>query len=232
MGNAKPTRERATISWRPAHLDLPRLHRLRQIHLPETHASERDDGSLDLESHLVTGILDAEIDLGAMQNEPVESIVDSPKSEHQDDTLRRQGVDAHQSSQRPHQKVGIEVLGFEVLACPIVAPCSEGLDHRAERTTGDRQAIRVPMFTLGVDLLDDSTAAQRLQSLREKIPRDSRDAAVEIGEATFADQQLAQDKRRPTLGEDLGAKRNGTELPIAGHDSNVRSPRPRCKFVL
>jgi len=166
------------MSWRSAHLDRSRPHCVRQINLPETHASERRDGSLDVEAHLVAGILDAEIDLGALQYEPVESIFVSPKSEHQHDTLVRQCVDAHHPPQRPHQEVGIEVFVFEVLGRPVVAPRPEGFDHGTERTPGDSQAIPVPMFALGVDLFDDATSAQRLQSLSEEIPGDSRDPAV------------------------------------------------------
>jgi hypothetical protein len=90
----------------------------------------------------------------------------------------------------------------------------------------------VPVFALGVDLLDDATPAQRLQSLREEIFRDSRNAAVKVAEAQLSDEQLAKNERRPALGEDLGAEGNGTELSIGGHDLKVWSPKPRGKLVL
>jgi hypothetical protein len=88
------------------------------------------------------------------------------------------------------------------------------------------------MFALGVDLFDDATSAQRLQSLSEQIPRDSRNPAVQVAEATFAYEQLAKNEWRPALGEDLRTERNGTELSIGSHHSKVGSPQPRGKFAL
>ena len=64
----------------------------------------------------------------------------------------------------------------------------------------------------------------------EQILRDPGNAAVEIAEAPWPVQQLAEDERRPALGEDLGTQGNGAELSIAGHVPKLDSSRAPGKF--
>ena len=137
--------------------------------MPKTYVSEcRDSVPSTSEGHLVPRVLAAEIHLGTLQHEPVQTVGVATESEHDDHTLVRQRVHAHHPPQRPHEEVGIEALVLEVFARPIVAPRSECIDHWRERPAGVSQAIMVSAFTVGLDLLDDSAAAQRLESQRKE----------------------------------------------------------------
>src|SRR5690242_10616245 len=114
------------MSRRTAQLDIPGLDGLRNIDTPETDARKCRHGALDLETHVVPRIFHAQVDVGPRQNEPVGSILVSPKSEEDDDPLIGQAVDAHQSTERPHEKIGIEPVVLEILARPVVSPYAEG----------------------------------------------------------------------------------------------------------
>ena len=191
--------------------------------MSKTNMGDCSDGAFNFEAHLVAGILDAEVDFGTMQHQPVVAVRMSPELERDDDTFLWQRFHADHPPQRPHAEVRIEVLILQVFARPVVAPRSERIDDGAELPAGKRQAVVVPVFTIGLDLLDDSAASQRLQPLGEQIPGDPGNTAMEIAEGTGSEQQLAQNERRPSFGEDLGTERDGTELSVGRHGSKVRS---------
>jgi hypothetical protein len=56
-----------------------------------------------------------------------------------------------------------------------------------------------------------------MEALREEIPGDPWDATVDIRESSAAAEQLAQNERRPALGEDLSTEGHGTKLTVSGH---------------
>ena len=69
------------------HLDAPIAHEVEQRNVAETHARKRLDRGFDLQLHFVTGIEEAEIDLGTLEHEPEHAIVVSVESKEKDDTL-------------------------------------------------------------------------------------------------------------------------------------------------
>ena len=65
--------------------------------------------------------------------------------------------------------------------------------------------------------LEDALALEVLEPLDEQRPGDARQATGDVVEPRAAEDQLAQDQRRPAIGHDLGAHRDGTELSVARH---------------
>jgi len=65
--------------------------------------------------------------------------------------------------------------------------------------------------------LDHPNLFKLLQSQAEQAARHQRNAAVKIAELRAAAQQFAQHKRRPALGEDLGALGDRAKLTVASH---------------
>ena len=187
------------------------------------------DLGFDLQIHVVAGIEEAEIDLGTLEHEPVQAVPMPPESKDGDDTLVGERVDAHHPPQRPHEKIGIEILVGEIFRRPPVTPCAERIDHGTELATSSGQAILVTVTALCGKLLDDPASLQRLQSLREEIPGHSRDATLDVTESPAANEQLAQNEWRPALGEDLGPQGNGAKLTIVSHDAKVGSAPEKDK---
>src|SRR5207237_10302366 len=65
--------------------------------------------------------------------------------------------------------------------------------------------------------LDDTRARERGESLGQEIARDPRKSELDLAEAMAAVQKLAQDERRPALGEDLSPTRYRAELRVMRH---------------
>ena len=210
-------------------LDISALHRARKIDAPEAHPSKCRDRTFDLEVHVVARVLNAQVDVGTRQHEPVGSILVVPKAEENDNTLIGEVADANQSTERPHQKIGIEAIVLEVLARPVISPPSERFDNGTEGAPRGRQTIDMLPFAVAVELLDERTSAQRVQTLSEEVFRNPRHAAVDVVEAKLATQKLAQDERRPAFGEDLCTHRDGTELAVEGHGPKMGSHAGRSQ---
>jgi hypothetical protein len=60
-----------------------------------------------------------------------------------------------------------------------------------------------------------------LQPLRQEVAGHPGDASLDVAESSAAHEQLAQDQRRPSLGEDLGAECDRAKLTVSRHGSNV-----------
>src|SRR5262249_35463764 len=65
--------------------------------------------------------------------------------------------------------------------------------------------------------LDHARVFQLVQTLRQEGARDQRHPAADLVESPRTGEQLAQDQRRPSLGEDLAGHGNRAELTIALH---------------
>ena len=184
--------------------------------MTETHASKRFDIGFDFQAYLVTGIEEAEIDIGSLQHEPEQPVSMPTETKLEHDTLVGERVDANQPSQRPHEEVGIQVFIREILSRPSVAPRTQCIDHWTELATTRCQMVFL-MSIRSRSLLDDPASLQGVQALRQEIPGNPWDATVDVGESPAAHEQLAQNERGPALGEDLGAECHGTKLSVGGH---------------
>jgi hypothetical protein len=61
------------------------------------------------------------------------------------------------------------------------------------------------------------------EALRQQAARDAGRTALDVGERLASHQNVADDDRRPTLGEDLGAASNGAVLAVGAHSASVTS---------
>jgi hypothetical protein len=70
-------------------LDCSVAHGLHHRELSETHPRERADAGLDLQIDFVTGIEEAEIDIGALEHEPEDAVPVSAEVKQENDPLVR-----------------------------------------------------------------------------------------------------------------------------------------------
>jgi hypothetical protein len=69
--------------------------------------------------------------------------------------------------------------------------------------------------------LDDAEALELLEPLREQGVGEPRCTLQDLAEALTAQVQVADDQRRPTLGEDLRATGDGAVLAVGPHEGSV-----------
>src|SRR5688572_22115074 len=125
--HAQALAERPPVSGCASQLDASGLHRVHQWQVTETHACQRLRFRRDLDIDVVPRIEQAEVDLGALQHEPILAIVLSSKLEERDDTSRRKLIAPDHPPERPHQEVRVEMFVGEILARPLVTPSSQRL---------------------------------------------------------------------------------------------------------
>src|SRR5207244_12356319 len=116
---------------------------------------------------------------------------------------------------RPHEQRGIQVLRRELLRRVALAPRAEALDDLTELLSRRSQPILAPPSTGQRCTDDDARVLQLAQPLAEPRPRNQPHAAADLAESSRPGEELAQDQRRPALGEDLGGDGDRTELAIA-----------------
>src|SRR6185312_13407097 len=78
--------------------------------------------------------------------------------------------------------------------------------------------------------LDDAGVLQLLEAPRQQRGRHARHAALQVVEAHAADQQLANDERRPALRQHFRGQRHRTELAVAAifaHGQSLPPPGAR-----
>src|SRR6185295_13756662 len=92
---------------------------------------------------------------------------------------------------------------------------TERTDDRTKLTTRLCQVIFRSQSPLPA--LDNPDRFELLEPSTEQAPRYQRNSAVQIAEMRAAEQQLAQDQRRPALGKDLGAFGDRAILAVAFH---------------
>ena len=69
--------------------------------------------------------------------------------------------------------------------------------------------------------LDDAEPFELLEPLREQGAGEPGRALQDLTEASATQVQVADDQRRPALGEDLGATGDGAVLAVGPHDASV-----------
>src|SRR6266545_7012965 len=151
----------------------------------------------------------------------------SGKIEADDDASIREPVSAERVAHRPQGHEGVEVLGGQLE--PTRTPLAERLADREEVVARGRELVVVPA-TVGLGRgLDHTEAFELLEPLREHGAREPGRALQDPTEASAAQVQVADDQRRPALGEDLGATRDGAVLAVGSHRASVAHPPSAVK---
>src|SRR5439155_23267549 len=96
---------------------------------------------------------------------------------------------------------------------------------------GWRQVIAVAPTAVHRSPLDHTRARERGEPLGQEVARDPRKSELDLAEAMAAVQKLAQDERRPALGEDLSPTRYRAELRVMRHVPSQRlTPQRASSF--
>src|ERR1700730_10862711 len=140
--------------------------------------------------------------------------------ERDDGPSRRQVIEIDAAVHIPQKQLGVEVLISEV-PNPADAPRPKSLDDSLQLTTRvgqhvpDIGAVRMP--------LDEARPHQLLQTLRQQSGVHTGYSASELVEARAARNELADDKHRPALVEQLHRLGHWTELVVGGTHGWKRS---------
>ena len=75
---------------------------------------------------------------------------------------------------------------------------------------------------------NDAGVLELFQPIGQDVGRDAGQALAQIGEAVWADEQIAHDEQRPTLADQLEGARQAAELPVRprGHGLHSRGNLP------
>src|SRR5262249_4642809 len=124
----------------------------------------------------------------------------------------------------PDQQHRIEVARRELLGGVTLAPLAEALHDLAELVPGLGQLILPTASGCERRALDHARVFQLVQTLRQEGARDQRHPAADLVESPGTGEQLAQDQRCPSLGEDLAGHGDRAELTIALHGLDCSQP--------
>jgi FAD/FMN-containing dehydrogenase len=193
---------------------------------------QRLDLRIDEEINAETRVGEAQVDLRPLEHQPVSVRRQAPESEVNDDALRGQVLDADPALDHPHKQGGIEVVGGQVAGDPFVGPGAKSTDHRVELLASLGQLVLVAVTIRCRPALDDAHALERGQPVGEEAAGDPRQTAPQLVEVSRSAEELADDERRPALGEDLGAPRDGTELPVSSHEQRIAQIEFNDKFEI
>src|SRR6185437_1351513 len=111
----------------------------------------------------------------------------------------------------------------QLVAQPALCPKPHFLDHGEELAAGVREVV-LEAAARGALPLDDAGELQLLEAAGEERGGHARHAALQLVEAHAAEQQLANDQRRPALRQHLGGERDRAELPVSFSLAHARKP--------
>src|SRR5262249_28413848 len=140
-----------------------------------------------------------------------------------DDALVREPVPAERETHRPQRHERIEVLRGDLE--PAGAPLAERLADLEQVVARARELVAVTA-ALGLRCrLDDAEAFEVLEPLGEQGTGEPGRAREDLAERLAAQLQIADDQRRPSLGEQLRAAGDRAVLTIGPHES-ASTPTP------
>jgi hypothetical protein len=198
-----------------------------EAQLPKVNPRDRFEVRPKYQVVTKTGVAVADIRIIASQHEPVTLLLAAELEAH-DPALRRQLVEVKVVQDRPHQDVAVEVLWLKVE--PVLAPDSKGPYQLRELAPSFGQVI-CRASACGIRTgLNDSHTLETPQALAKQAWRHPMKALQDLAEVVMARQQLAEDQRRPTLGEYLGRSRHWTELAVSRHGLIVFPHGDRGKY--
>ncbi len=194
---------------------------------------ERHGLGLDDQVVVAAGVADAHLGVVAVEDQP-ETVVRWVLVGEVEANLHasiRQAIDGEVSA-RPglEEEAGVAGRGVqpEVLFCPV----SHREQDRGERHAGVGRMVRVAVSVRFGDPTHDAGSLEVAESSYERRAGESGRAVELRGEGVGAADQVAQDDRRPRLGQDLCGTGDRAVLAVAAHTSSLATPRRRGKFDL
>jgi FAD/FMN-containing dehydrogenase len=195
--------------------------------VPEVDLRQRFHLCIDEEINPEARIGEAQVDLRPLEHEPVGMGGKPPEPEVHDDAFWGQVLDTDAALDHPHQERGIEVFRPQVARDPLVRPAAEGMDNRVELLAGLGQPVLVAVSVGCGPALQDPCALERRQPIHEEAAGDPGQSTAELVEVSGPAEELADDQRRPPLGEELGPSRDRAKLAIARHKGKVDAAEAR-----
>ncbi len=105
----------------------------------------------------------------------------------------------------PEQQYRIQFLGPGVSERPADAPLPESVNHGPEVLPRGRQLILADVRPRPMESLEDAGVLEVAKPRGEQRPRNAGQPALDRVEVAAAGEQLADDERRPPIGEDFGS---------------------------
>src|SRR6266545_7755199 len=218
----EPGREGADERRRPIEPDQASTDGLGQPHVthPDTCQSPEVGAEHDVDQK--TGVLEAEVDLPPLKHEPPRSRATHGRRhpaevEAHDDPLRGQRFQVHTPMDVPHEQARVQVTAADLCTGPPLAPLAEALDKRPQLLTRRREVVFAPAATRPGHAPHDAGVLELLETSGEKRARHQGHTPVEVAEPMAPAEQLAQDQRGPSLGDDLGRLGDRAELAVPLH---------------
>ena len=224
----EPGREGADERRRPIEPDQASTDGLGQPHVTHPDTCQSPEVGADHDVDRETGILEAEVDLPPLEHEPPTSRAThgrrhAAEVEAHDDPLRGQRFQVHTSVDVPHEQARVQVTATDLRTGPPLAPLAEALDKRPQLLTSRGEVVFAPAATRPGHAPDDAGVLELLETSGEECARHQGHTPVEVVEATAPAEQLAQDERGPSLGDDLGRLGDRAELAVPLHLSRTPS---------
>src|SRR5262249_55041937 len=128
-------------------------------------------------------------------------------------------VPAERVAHRPQRHERVEVFGGDLE--PPGAPFAKGLADLEQIVARAGELVTLTA-ALGLRCrLDDAEAFELLEPLREERAGEPGRALEDFAEGFTAQMHVADDQRRPALGEDLRATGDRAVLPVGPHEHSV-----------
>src|SRR5215831_11577767 len=174
----------------------------------------------DVQVFVETGVGLADLGLAVLDQQPVPLVrPEAREVEPDDDALVREPVPAERDTHRPQRHERIEVLRGDLE--PAGAPLAERLADLEQIVARARELVAVTA-ALGLRCrLDDAEAFEVLEPLGEQGTGEPGRAREDLAEGLAAQLQIADDQRRPSLGEELRATGDRAVLTVGPHEPNI-----------
>src|SRR4030095_4324101 len=162
------------------------------------------------------------VDLPPLEHEPPRSRATHGRRhpaevEAHDDPLRGQRFQVHTPGDLPHEKARVQLTPADLCTGPPLAPLSEALDKRPQLLTRRGEVVFAPTATRPGHAPHDAGVLELLETSGEERARHQGHTPMKVAEATAPAEQLAQDERGPSLGDDLGGLGDRAELTVPLH---------------
>src|SRR5215470_13545903 len=181
----------------------------------------------DVQVFVETRVRLADLGLTVLDQQPVPLVgPETGEIEPDDDALVRESVPAERVTHRPQRHERIEILGGDLE--PAGAPLAECLADLEQIAARARELVAVTAALSLRHRLDDAEAFEVLEPLREQGTGEPGRAREDLAEGLAAQMQIADDQRRPSLGEQLRATGDRAVLTVGPHKPNI----PRLPTVV
>ena len=127
----------------------------------------------------------------------------------------------------PRQRDRVDLVRVELVEQPLRPPTARAPStHRLEVLAGRGEVVLVAPPGRRRPGLDDALALEVPQPLHQQRARDAGQAAGDVVEPGVAEHQLADDQRRPAVGEHLAGQGDRAEVCRSRARAHRRTPRP------